>query len=111
MLLNESGRKPNKRWVDKCSKFYNRSMSSSLEDNGTEMHSTHNEEKRLIRTAKNKIYKYMTPLSKNLYIDKLAGNEYNSAINMKPVDVKSSTYIDFNLKNLDKDLNLELVIM
>ena len=53
----------------------------------------------------------MTPLSKNLYIDKLAGNEYNSAINMKPVDVKSSTYIDFNLKNIDKDLNLELVIM
>ena len=40
------------------------------------MYSMHNEEKsvvaeRFIRTLKYKIYKYMTPISKNVYIDKL----------------------------------------
>ena len=40
------------------------------------MYSTHNEEKpvvaeRSIRTSKNKICKYMTSISKNVYIDKL----------------------------------------
>ena len=37
------GRKPNKIWVDKTSKFYNRSMKSWLQDNDIEIHSTHNE--------------------------------------------------------------------
>ena len=69
------------------------------------MYSTHNEGKyvvaeRFIRTLKNKIYKYMTSISKNVYIDKLDdivnkyNNTYHSTIKMKPVDVKSSTYID-----------------
>ena len=40
------------------------------------MYSTHNEGKsvvaeRFIRTLKSKIYKYMTSISKNVYIDKL----------------------------------------
>ena len=40
------------------------------------MHSTNNEGKSVIaeifiRTLKNKIYKYMTSISKNVYIDKL----------------------------------------
>ena len=40
------------------------------------MYSVHNEEKsvvaeRYIRTLKNKIYKHMTSISKNMYIDKL----------------------------------------
>ena len=40
------------------------------------MYSTHNEGEsvvvqRFIRTLKNKIYKYMTSISKNVYIDKL----------------------------------------
>ena len=43
-------------------------------DNGMEMHSIHNEGKsvvaeRFIRALKNKIYKYMTSTSKNVYID------------------------------------------
>ena len=69
------------------------------------MYSTHNEGKyvvaeRFIRTLKNKIYKYMTSISKNVYIDKLDdivnkyNNTYHSTIKMKPVDVKSNTYID-----------------
>ena len=51
-------------------------MKSWLEKNDIEIYSTHNEGKsvvaeRFIRTIKNKIYKYMTSISKNLYIDKL----------------------------------------
>ena len=49
------------------------------------MHSTHNEGKsvvaeRFIKTLKNKIYKYMTSISKNVYIDKLEDivDEYNN---------------------------------
>ena len=75
-ILNKSNRKPNKIWVDKGSEFYNRSMKSWLEKNDIEMYSTHNEgtsvvAERFIRTIKNKIYKHMTSISKNVYIDKL----------------------------------------
>ena len=47
-----------------------------LVKNDIKMYSTHNERKsviaeRLIRPLKNKIYKYMTSISKNVYIDKL----------------------------------------
>ena len=71
--LKESNRKPNKIWVDKGSKFYNRSMKSWLEKNAIEMYSTHNKGKsvvaeRFMRILKNKIYMYMTSISKNVYI-------------------------------------------
>ena len=67
------------------------------------MYSTHNEGKsvvaeRFIRTLKNKIYKHMTAVSKNVYIDKLDDivNEYNSKyhrkVKMKPTEVKDKTY-------------------
>ena len=78
-------------------------MRSWLEKNDIEMNSTHNEEEsvvaeRFIRTLKNKIYKHMISITKNVYIDKLDhivnkyNNKYHSTIKMKPVDVKSSTY-------------------
>ena len=75
-ILNKSNRKPNKIWVDKGSEFHNRSMKLWLEKNDREMYSTHNEGKsvvaeRFIRTIKNKIYKHMTSISKNVYINKL----------------------------------------
>ena len=75
-ILKESNRKLNKIWVDKSSEFYNRTVKSWLQDNDIEMYSTHNEGKsvvaeRFIRTHENKIYKYMTSVSKNKYIDKL----------------------------------------
>ena len=100
-ILKESDRKPNKIWVDKDSEFYNRSMKSWLEANATEMYSMHNEGKsviaeRFITTLKNKIYKYMISISKNVYIDKLddivikCNNTYHRTIKMKPVDVKSN---------------------
>ena len=74
--LDESNRKPNKIWVDKRNVFYNRTMKSWLQDSDIEIYSTYNEEKfgiaeRFIRTLKNKIYKYMSSISKNVYIKKL----------------------------------------
>ena len=44
-ILNKSNRKPNKIWVDKSAKFYNRSKKSWLEKNDIEMYSTNNEGK------------------------------------------------------------------
>ena len=75
-ILKESNHKPNKIWVDKGSEFYNRSMKSWLEKNDIEMYLTHNEEKSVVAerfngTLRNKIYKYMTSISKDVYIDKL----------------------------------------
>ena len=51
-------------------------MKSWLAKNDIHMDSTHNKGKsviaqRFIRTLKNKIFKYMTSISKNVYIDKL----------------------------------------
>ena len=97
-------------------------MKSWLQDNDIELYSTNNEgnsvvAERFIRTLKNKIYKYMTSVSKNVYIDNLANivnkysNTYHSTIKTKPVDVKSSTYIDFDKNMIRKILNLKLVIM
>ena len=98
-MLNESKCKPNKICVHKGSEFHNRSMKSWLEKSDIETHSTHNKEKsvvaeRFIRTLKNKIYKHMTSVSKNVYIDNLDdivnryNNTYHRASKIKPVDVK-----------------------
>ena len=78
------------------------------------MYSTNNKERsvvaeRFIRTIKNKIYKYMTSISKNVYIDKLDdivkkyNNTYHTSIKIKPVDLKDNTYIDFKKKVNDKN--------
>ena len=64
---------------------------------------------RFIRILKNKIYKYMTSISKNVYIDKLDdivnkyNNTYHSIIKMKPVDVKLIIYIDSSKEINNKD--------
>ena len=74
-------------------------MKSFLQNDDIEMYSTHNKGKsvvaeRFIRTLKNKIYKYMTLVSKNVYIDKFDdivnkyNNTYLSTIKIRPVDVK-----------------------
>ena len=70
------------------------------------MYSTYNEgtsvvSERMIKTLKKKIYKYMTWLSRNVYIDKLDyivskyRNTYHGTIKMKPINVKSSTFTNF----------------
>ena len=110
-ILKQSNRKSNKIWVDKGSEFYNTSFKKWLQDNDIVMYSTHNDGKsvvaeRFIRTLKNKIYKYMTSISENVYIDKLDdimdeyNNTYHTTIKMKPIDVKDNTYI-----NTDKEIN------
>ena len=118
-ILDDSKRKPNKILVDKGSEFYNRSMKSWLEKNDIEMYSTHNEGKsdvaeRFIITLKTKIYKYMTSILKNVYIDKLHdivdeyNNTYHKTIKMKPVDVKSSNYFECNVNSNDKDSKFQV---
>ena len=110
-ILKQSNRKPNKMWVDKGSEFYNTYFKKWLRDNDILMYSTHIEGKsvvaeRFIRTLKSKIYKHMTSISKNVYIDKLDDivyeyyNTYHTTIKMKPIDVKDNTYI-----NADKEIN------
>ena len=86
------------------------------------MYSTHNEGKSIVaerftRTLKNKIYKFMTSISKNVYFEKLHdiidkfNNTYHSTMKMKSTDVKSGTYIDLNVEKMMKILNLKFVIM
>ena len=120
-LLNESNHKANNIWVNKGSEFYNTLMKSWLQDNNIEMYSAHNEGKSVIteisiRTFKNKIYKYMNSVLKNVYIDKLDDqvnkyNTYYSTIKMKLVNVNSKTYIDFCKENNQKTINVKLVTM
>ena len=85
-----------------------------VKKNDIERYSTHNEGKsvvaeRFIRTIKNKIYKHMTSISKNVYINKLDDivNEYNNTMHrttkMKPIDVKDNMYIDFGKEVNDND--------
>ena len=64
------------------------------------MYSTHNEEKsvvaeRFTRTLKNKIFKYMTSISKNMYFEKLDDimNKYKDAYHSK-IKMKSVKYIN-----------------
>ena len=86
------------------------------------MYSTHNEGKsvvaeRFIRTLKNKIFKHMAAVSKNVYFDVLDDivNKYNNTvyrtIKMKPIDVISDSYAESNEDSNEKNLNLNLVIM
>ena len=110
-ILKKSNCKPKKIWVEKGSEFYNKSWLKKCCRNAF----THNEEKsvvaeRFIRNLKNKIYKYMTSISKNIYIDKLDDivNKYNNTdhntIKMKHVAVKSRTYIDSSKKVNNNEL-------
>ena len=63
---------------------------------------------RFIRVLKNAIYKYVTSISKNVYINKWDDivNKYNStyhsAIKMKLVDVKLNTYINSTKETNDE---------
>ena len=68
------------------------------------MYSTHNEgksvvAKRFIKTLKNKIYKHMTTIGKNIYFDVLNNivdkynNTIHSSIKMKPEDV---TFVEYS---------------
>ena len=86
------------------------------------MYSMHNEEKsvvveRFIGTLKNKIYKYITLISKNVNVDKLGdivrkyNNAYHRTTKMKLIDVKPKPKINLIKKIIIKILNLILAIM
>ena len=105
--------------IDKGSEFYNNSFKKLLKDNDTEMYSVHNEGKsvvaeRFIRTLKNKIYKYMTSITKNVNIHKLCdivdefNNTYHRSIKIKPADIKDDTYFDFEKELNDKDSKFKI---
>ena len=107
--------------VDKGSEFYNSSFKRWLKDNDIETYSMYNEGKsvaaeRFIRTPKTKIYKYMTAISKNVYIDKLSDivTEYNNTchrtMKMKLVNGKDNTYIDFKKEVNDKDSKFKVIV-
>ena len=75
-ILNNSRRKPKKIWFDQGSEFYSKSFKKWLKHNYIEIYSTHNEGKfvfaeRFIKNLKNKIYKDMAAMSKNVYFDTL----------------------------------------
>ena len=107
------GQKPNKIWVDQGGEFYNKLFKRFLKINSIEMYSTYNEGKsvvaeRFIRTLKNKIFKHMTAISKNVYFDVLDDivNKYNTVhktIKMKPTDVTSDSYGEYNEDSNEKD--------
>ena len=107
LLLISKGREPNKIWVDRGGEFYNKLAKRFLKINNIEMYSTYNEGKsavaeRFIRTLKNKIFKHMRAVSKNVYFDMLDDfvNKYNNtahrSIKMKPIEVISDSYGEYN---------------
>ena len=101
------GCKPNKAWVDQGSEFYNNLFKRFLKINNIEMYSIYNKEKsvvakRFISTLKNKIFKHMAAISKNVYFDLLddIANKYNNAVHrpikLKPTDVTFDSYGEYN---------------
>ena len=101
------GQQPNKIWVNQDGEFYNELFKRFLKINNIEMYSTYNKgkyviAKRSIRMLKNKIFKHMTAVSKNVYFDVLDDivNKYNNtvhrSIKMKPIDVTSDSYAEYN---------------
>ena len=78
-----------------------------MEINNIEMYSTYSEGKsvvaeRFIRTLKNKIFKDMIAISKNVYFDVLDDtvNKYNNtahkSIKMKLIDITFDSYAEYN---------------
>ena len=77
------------------------------------MYLKHNELKsavleKFIRTLRNKIYKHMAAVSKNLHIDKpdeivhKYNNTFHNTIRMKPVNVNLGIYFKYNVDHNDK---------
>ena len=78
------------------------------------MYSTQNEgesvaAERFIRTLKNKNFKHMTAISKNVYFNVLDEivDKYNTTVHrtieMKPIDVTSDSYVEYNEDSNEKD--------
>ena len=97
-ILNGSERKESKIYVDKGSKFYNRSMKSWLKDFVY---------KCIQDIMKETLFlsKTYTTLKTKIHINKLDNivnkynNKYHKTFKMKPANVKSGTYFDFGIEN------------
>ena len=69
---------------------------------------------RFIRALKNKIYKHLKAVSKNVYFDVLDdivdeyNNTYHRTIKMKPVDVKIDSFGECNEESNEKDPKFEI---
>ena len=83
------------------------------------MYSTYNEGKsvvaeRFIRTLKNKIFKHMTTISKNVYIDVLNDivNKFNNTVHktikMKLIDVTGNSYVQYNKQSNKNDTKFKV---
>ena len=112
-ILKNSNRKPNKIWVDDGIEFYNNKFKSFLKNNDIEMYSTFNDGKsvvaeRFIKTLKNRIYKHMTTIGKNVYFNDLDdivknfNNSIHSSIKMKPKDVKNDNLTEYTEESKQK---------
>ena len=82
-----------------------------------EKYSTFNEGRsavaeRFIRTLKNKIFKHMTAISKNVYFDVLDDivDKYNNTVH-RTIKLKPVERLKERLKEIKEILNLKLVIM
>ena len=113
------GHKPNKIWVDKGGKFYNKLFKRFLKINNVDMYSTYYEGKsvvaeRFIRRLLNKIFKHMTAVSKTVYFDVLENivNKYNNTVHrtikMKPIDVTFDSYAEYIKDFNEKDLGFKV---
>ena len=106
------GRKPNKIRVDQGGEFYINLFKIFLKIN-IEIYSTNNEGKsivaeKFIRTLKNKIFKHMAAVSKNVYFDvlddfvKKYSNAVHRTIKVKPIDVTSDSSAEYNEDSNEK---------
>ena len=103
-ILDKSNCKSNKIWVDKSSKFYDTSMKPWLAKDAIEIYSTFGRKscycwKIHWKLKKWNLYIHDINIKKNIYVNKLDdkvskyNNKYHNATKMKPVDIKSDTYI------------------
>ena len=104
------GRKPNKKWIDQGSEFYNQSFKDFLKINNIEMYSTFNEGKSVVAEIFiKKVFKHMTAISKNVYFDVLndimnkCNNTIHRTIKTKPIDVTDGSFAEYNEEFNKKD--------
>ena len=77
-------------------------MTMILKRNSSRNDGIYNVTEKFFKTLKNKCYKHLTGVWKNVHIDKL---------DEKLADVKSGTYIVYDVEHNGKDPNSKLVIM
>ena len=105
--------------TDQGSEFYNNLLKKFLKENNIEMYSTCNEGRsvvagKFIKTLKSKIFKHKTAVSKNACFDVLDNivdnynNTFHRIIGMKPIDIKSDSYVEYNVDSNEKDPKIKV---